>query len=129
MTDIQLNTIIATYGAVLASLGFILSVILGIYEIRRDRASLKISIANCTFIYHDNKISEPFLAVKAVNSGKGTIVLNTFGFLMKDGSKQVIISPYILDLPFKLEERRSCEAGYAIRWLFFLLWSNKLSNY
>lgn len=116
MTDIQLTTIIATYGAILATLGFILSLILGVHEIRKDRAQIKLSIDSGTLIFHDNKVSESFLLVKAVNSGKGKVILNSFGFIMKDGSSQVIIEPYILELPHELEERRSCVAGYAVRW-------------
>jgi hypothetical protein len=116
MNDIQLTTIIATYGAIIATLSLTLSLLLGIYEIRRDKALIKVSIDYGTLMFHDNELSEPFLLVNVINTGKGKVVLNSFGFLMKDDSRQVITSPYILNLPHELEERRSCVAGYSVRW-------------
>jgi hypothetical protein len=39
-----------------------------------------------------------------------------FGFIQKDGVRQIIFNPYLLELPYKLNERRKCVGYYTVRW-------------
>jgi len=115
-TQAYVTTVIAVYGAVVATLGFVLSIVLGIHELRRERPRVRVTL-DTGHLANIGKInSEPLILVEAVNTGKGDVLLENFGFLLKGGSKQVIIRPYMIELPFNLEERRRLTAYYACRW-------------
>ena len=63
--------IIAIYGALLATLSFILSVILGIHEISKLRPKLRVKASHARITYSDNKTSELLISIEAVNIGTG----------------------------------------------------------
>ena len=116
---------IAIYGAVLATLGFILSVILAIHEIAKQRPKIKVIARNARINYDNGKSSELLISIEAVNTGSGSLVLTGVGWVLKDKSKLQILKPYLLELPIKLDERRKCCAYVPCREGFRELKNNK----
>jgi hypothetical protein len=111
-----ITTIIAVYGAVLATIGFALSLFLGINELRRHQPRVRVTVSIGNLINPGVSHSEPLILVEAINTGQGTVVLEMFGFLLRDKSKQVILQPYWIQLPHALQERKRLTAFYACRW-------------
>lgn len=107
---------VAIYGAILGTLGFILSVILAVIEFRRDRPKLKVR-AEKGFLVDDNgETSEPVIILSATNLGNIPILIQGVGWLFDNGERLYILEPYLLKLPVNLGEQRSCKAYYACRW-------------
>lgn len=103
------TTAIAIYGAILAS-------VLAILEIKRRQPRIRVKASLGVLWSDDGKPSEPFIIIEAVNLGQGPVTFDNFGWLNRDGSKQVILKPYLLEFPFTLDERKRCNAYYACRW-------------
>lgn len=111
-----ITLVIAIYGAILATLGFILSVILAIHELTKQHAKLRVKASHARIHYSDNKWSELLISIEAMNTGSGSILLTGVGWILEDGSKIQIGKPYLLDLPVKLDERGRCSAYVTCRW-------------
>ena len=99
---------IAIYGAFLATLSFILSIILAIIEVRRHLPLVIVSVNQGVITDAIGKTSEPLIIMKAINRGSGSISLTGVGWYLRDGSKKQFMTPYLLQLPYLLPERRSC---------------------
>ena len=92
-TQAFVTTIIAVYGAVLGTISLITSVVLGIIEIKRYKPKLKVAVSYGVITDGRGHSSEPLMLIKALNIGHGKIVLQTFGFLLKDKSTQIMMKP------------------------------------
>lgn len=110
------TSLLAMYGAVISTVSLLIALFLGLIEYRRERVHVKVEIDRGSVGFGDGLWSEPFILVKAVNSGKGGVKLNSFGFLLEGGRKHQLINLYTLELPAMLEERSSLTAYYAVRW-------------
>jgi len=115
-TSLVITTVIAVYGAIIATLSLIGSVVLGIIELRRTRPRLKVEARRATLMDGLDEPSEPFISVEAINVGKGSVRISSFGFYLRDKSKMHIIKPYLLDLPADVPEQRKVTTFYACRW-------------
>ena len=113
----EITTIIAVYGAVLATLGFILSLILGINEIRKGKPKLEVKLRHATLYSPDYKPSEPLLSAEILNKGSLPVVLSSCGWLNKDNTKSVFLNPYHTKLPHTLKPGRSVSFYLAVRWI------------
>jgi hypothetical protein len=105
-----ITAIVAIYGAVL-------STIIAINELRKNRPKVKVSASIGRLYSSDGQPSEPVILIEAINIGTGVVALNGVGWLGKDGFKQHIIAPYPPRvLPVDLQERKLCTTAFACRW-------------
>jgi hypothetical protein len=114
--SLVITTAIAVYGALIATLSLAASIVLGVNELKRHRARLKVVARRAILIDGFDKPSEPFISVEAINVGSGSIRISSFGFYLRDKSKLHIINPYLLNLPIDVDERRKVSTYYAFRW-------------
>lgn len=114
-TNGLLTTIIAIYGAILATLSLILSIILAIIEVRRHMAQVVVSAKHGYITDNFGKSSEPVIIITAINKGNGSISITGVGWFLKDGGKKQFLQPYNLQLPYVLQERRSCSTVFPCR--------------
>ena len=113
----DLTTAIAVYGAVLATLGFGLSIWLGIAELRRYRPRVKIT-ASVGNLFDRNLVgSEQMILVEALNIGGGPLTITGVGWLLDNGRKAQFIRPYKLSFPVVLLERKKLTFYFPCRWL------------
>jgi hypothetical protein len=145
-SDMEIITIIiATYGAILATMGFILSLILGINEIRKENPKVIVKINAGVFIDHDGASSEQLIIFEAYNKGVIPVIITGCGWWGKDGKKYQILKPLLLNLPQQLTSRRKIATYYPCRWFnefkdnenvigfYFIneegnIWKTKISN-
>ncbi len=111
-----ITIIIAVYGAVLATLGFVLSIVLGINELRKERPKIKVKSFFGSLIDSDGKSSETLILFEAHNTSLVPIIITACGWLGEKGMKYQFIKPYLLELPKQLKSRRKVTAYYACRW-------------
>lgn len=101
---------------VVAVLGLVLSVILGVIEIRRYSGRVKVKILQGHFYDRPEEYSEQVIVIRAENIGYGATYIRIGGWLRKDGSSLAIMNPINIVFPIKLEERRSISIYYPCRW-------------
>jgi hypothetical protein len=101
---------------VIAVLGFILSVILGVIEIKRYRGRVRVKILLGHFFDLQQGNSEQITEIQAANIGYGTTYIDGGGWLKRDGSSIAILSPINLEFPKKVEERQSISIFYPCKW-------------
>lgn len=111
-----ITIIIAVYGAVLATLGFVLSIVLGVNELRKERPKIKVKSSFGSLIDSDGKSSELLILFEAHNTSLVPIIITGCGWLGERGKKYQFIKPYLLELPMRLTSRRKVTAYYACRW-------------
>lgn len=112
----EVTIAIAVYGAVLATLGFVLSVILGINELNKNNPRIRISLGNSQLIDPNYNPSEPLIGVNVVNRGISPVIISSCGWLRKDKSKEVLLNLYRVKFPYKLEPGRRLDLFMAVRW-------------
>jgi len=101
--SLNLTLIIAIYGASLSTI----ITITKIYYILKDKAKIKVT-AKFGFITGLPEMSENLLIITAINKGRRSVTLSSFGIRTKD--KQNIINPHRTNLPFELEGGKAhCE--------------------
>lgn len=113
----DLTTAIAVYGAVLATLGFGLSLWLGIAELRRYRPRIKVTVSEGRLIDGNGVSSEHMILVQALNTGGGSLTITGVGWLLDDGDRLQCIKPYMLSFPVELRERKKLTFYFPSRWL------------
>jgi len=112
-----LTTVLAVYGSVLATLGFGLSLWLGIQEISRHKPRLRIVPGQGRLIDGNGRNSESMVLIKAINIGGGSLTITGVGWLLEDKHRVQIIRPYMIQLPAELRERKTLTFYFASRWL------------
>jgi hypothetical protein len=112
----ELTTIIAAYGAILATLGFALSLMLGINEIKKQKPKVKVKFSLGRLIDADGTNSEILILIEAHNTRTLPVIITGFGFLEKKGNKTPLLNPYLFRLPLALNSHRKVTAYYACRW-------------
>jgi hypothetical protein len=100
---------------VVAVLGLILSLILGVIEIKRYSGRVKVKLTLGHFYDLPDQYSEQVIEIRAMNIGYGTMYISGGGWLQKDGSEIAITKPINLVFPAKLEERRSISIYFPCR--------------
>ncbi len=103
----EITTVVAVYGAVIATISLAASIWLGIVELNRHRSNISIHLGQGV-IQNEFGPSESFITIDAVNTGSGSIIITYVGWITSDKKKLTYLKPYLLDLPFKLEEKRKC---------------------
>jgi hypothetical protein len=100
--------LIAVYGALLGTIGTILSIVLAIREFRKDKRSVRVE---CNMSLGPTSTGEvlQFVSINAVNTGHRPVEVTTAGLLLNDGN--LMIQPQsimgALPLPKKLEDGES----------------------
>lgn len=129
-SDIGIITIIiATYGAVLATMGFILSLILGINELRKENPKVIVKISGGVFIDKDGASSEQLIIFEAYNKGFIPIMIMGCGWCGEEGKKYQILKPLLLNLPQQLTSRRKITTYYAFRWFNEFKYKDKVIGF
>jgi len=113
-TQFWVTTLVATCGATLATLSFILSVWLGIIEVNRLKSKVQMRPSQGC-LYANGKASESFVPIDAVNTGRGSVVLTGVGWILSNRKKLYYTNCYNLNLPFQLDERRACRFSLPAR--------------
>jgi len=123
-----LTTIIAVYGAILATLSFIASIWLGVVELNRHKQKVSVQATDMIARLYDElgAPSESFIGIKAINVGEGPINIVGVGWLLSDNSFIQILNPYMLTLPTVLKERSSITFLFACRWLREMKYKDKI---
>jgi hypothetical protein len=111
-----ITTIIAIYGAFLATVSFILSLILGISKLRKEYPKVKVKFSFGTIIDQDGKKSESLILFDAHNKREVPVIITGCGWLAQKGYKFQFINLYLLNLPQQLDAHRKITAYYACRW-------------
>lgn len=107
--EVLIPSLLALYGA-------ILSTILAIHELRKNRPMLKVTASFGYFYDVSGKPSESVILIKAVNVGFGKMPLVACGFLKVDNSTYQLLKPYPPSiLPLDLEERKACTVGFSCK--------------
>ena len=103
----EITTVVAVYGAVIATISLAASIWLGIVELNRHKSNINIHLGQGV-IQNELGPSESFIAIDAVNTGSGSIIVTSVGWITSDKKKLAYLKPYLLDLPFELKEKRKC---------------------
>jgi len=98
------TVLIASYGACIATISLLISIVLTIFEIRRHQPSVKVSARHGRIIDQTRGHSEPLIFMEAINVGSGSITISGVGWLLSDGGKLAFTSPQEISLPIELEE-------------------------
>lgn len=99
--EISANTV-AWYGAILATVGFIL----GLLNYLRDNAKIKVEVSEGWLTLGDS-LSDDQIIIKAINTGRRTITLNNVGFILRGGGSIIIPHPENITFPYELREGKS----------------------
>jgi len=113
----NLTTAIAIYGATLATLGFLLSLWLGIIELRRNRPCVRVTASGGSLIDGNGVSSEYMILIEALNIGHGPLIITGVGWLLDNRRKLQYIKPYMLSFPVELLERKKITFSFPSRWL------------
>jgi hypothetical protein len=122
----EFTTILATYGAILATLSFGLSLILGIKELRKSRPKIHIKVSFGRYIDRDGENSESLIIIDAHNQGLVPVILTGYGWLNNDKTMSHIVKPYLAEFPYNLAQRRVAQVYYACRWFKELKGNEKI---
>ncbi len=113
----DITTAIAVYGAIIATLAFGLSLLLGIAELRRYRLRIKVTVSEGSMIDANGVAIEHLILVEALNIGSGKPTITGAGWLLDNRSKIQIIRSYFLIFPAELLERKKITIYFPCRWL------------
>ena len=116
-SQLAITTAVAVYGALVATFSLAASIWLGIAELNRHKPRLKVAPNTGVLVDAMERNSEPLILVEAINTGAGKLRITGVGFTLTKGRKHQFIRPYLLTVPFDLEERRKATLYYACRWL------------
>ena len=98
------TVLIASYGAIIATVSLIISIILAIFELRRHRPRVKVTASHGIILDQIKGSSEPLIFMEAINIGSGTITISGVGWLLSNGGKLAFTAPQEMTLPTELEE-------------------------
>ncbi len=121
-----ITIIIAVYGAVLATMGFGLSLVLGINELQKQLPKIKVKLTSGSLIDRDGKSSEPLIIFEAYNNRQFSVEITGCGWLALNRERYQFIKPYLLKLPYTLEPHRKIETYFCCRWFRDLPYKEKI---
>lgn len=96
---------VAWYGAIVATISVIASIILGMITLLRDRASIKIKISHGFLVYSPSLSEDLYIFIEAINKGRRPVTLTSLGFKLKNGNN--IVFTKSRELPKELTEGKS----------------------
>ena len=73
----EITTVVAVYGAVIATISLAASIWLGIVELNRHKSNISIHLGQGV-IQNELGPSESFIAIDAVNTGSGSIIITSW---------------------------------------------------
>jgi hypothetical protein len=104
-----INMVVAIYGAVVATASFVIAVMLGIIEYRRNQPQVKVRLDTLQLFdtnpRYTNKVLPKFLLITIANRGVRPVTIESFSFL--DKSKHIWAIPISVELPVKIEDGES----------------------
>jgi len=107
-TDL-VNMIVAIYGAVCGTAGFVIALILGVIEYRRNQPQVKLRLDTLQFFNTSprsrNNTLPQYLAVNVSNIGTRPVIITSFSLL--DKQRHILMIPDLIEPPFKLEDGES----------------------
>jgi hypothetical protein len=116
MDKANLNEIALVVTTCIAVYGAIVSTVLAIHELLKNKPRLKVTVRQGEFYDRSDRPSEPVIVIEAVNKGAGKIALTHYGFSYRNGEKQIVTRPFPAKiLPTDLDERKKCAVGYPCR--------------
>jgi len=123
-----ITIIIAVYGAVLATLGFGLSLVLGVNELQKQLPKIKVKLTSGSLIDRDGKSIEPLIIFEAYNNSQFAVEITGCGWLALNRERYQFIKPYLLKLPYTLEPHRKIETYFCCRWFRDLPYKEKING-
>ncbi|MCW5877670.1 MAG: hypothetical protein KIS80_02230 [Anaerolineales bacterium] len=111
----EVTIYIAVYGAIVATLSFVLSLVLGVHKLNQNKPKIRMSFDVARLTSPSGKQSEPLINVKIVNKGSAKVIVNSCGWLRKDKSNAFVLNPYRVDFPCTLEPGNSLSIRLPIR--------------
>jgi hypothetical protein len=87
---------IAVYAAIIASVSLVLSIVLGVHELRKNKPKIKVKVSAGYLIDGDGKPSERMIIFEGLNSGLIDVILTGCGWLAKNGTKYQPEKPHLL---------------------------------
>lgn len=128
-TNEVITILVAGYGAIIATLSFILSIVLGVNELKKNKANMKVSISGGSLVDSDYSQSESMIIVTGLNRGQTKIIITGCGWLTDDNHKYQILKPLMLSFPYVVDPHRKIEAYFACRWFQNLAYKDKIVGY
>jgi len=96
---------VAWYGAIVATISVVASIVLGMITLLRDRASIKIEISHGFLLYGPSPSENLYIFIEASNKGRRPVTLTSVGFKLKNGHN--IVFTKSRELPKELTEGKS----------------------
>jgi hypothetical protein len=127
-----INMIVAIYGAIVATAGFFIAMILGIIEYRRNQPQVKVRLAPFQIWSRSrNNSAEKYLSIIVANLGTRPITVTSFNFLSKQ--RHILVLPDYLVEPFKLNDGESHDIlipidSLADKGLLNMLWKVRVTD-
>lgn len=105
------------YSPIVATLAFGLSLLLAIYEIRKNKPRVKIKISYGTLMNFNNESSESLFVFDIHNVGHIPVTISSCGWFHPDNTRSQWLIPYNLRLPYEIAPHKITDAYFAKRWL------------
>ena len=96
---------VAWYGAIVATA----SALIAFFNYLSERRKIKVTISHGFLVYGRGLEDRLRVFINAANIGKRPVTVNTVGFRLKNGNDIVLMETPSLQLPFTIEEGRSCQ--------------------
>ncbi|MCX6083085.1 MAG: hypothetical protein NTW32_26450 [Chloroflexi bacterium] len=117
-TDL-VNMIVAIYGAICGTAGFVIALILGVIEFRRNQPQVKLRLDTLQFLDMNprsrNKAIPKYLAINVSNLGTRPVNITSFSIL--DKQRHILMIPDLIESPFKLEDGESHDIKIPVEML------------
>ena len=105
-----INMIVAIYGAIVATASFVIAVILGVIEYKRNQPQVKVrldtlQLFNTNPRSRNNSLPKYYISINVSNHGTRPTTITSFNFLNKQ--RHILAIPDFIEPPFKLEDGES----------------------
>ena len=104
-----ITTVIAIYGASIATISMAASIWLGVLELKKKRPKISIMIGERILFSESIGASEPVMLAQAMNVGLGSQKIVSVQLQLSNKTPLTFLGSYKLKLPFELDENRSCD--------------------
>jgi hypothetical protein len=100
---------VAWYGAIVGTISFITTFILGLLSYLRDRGKIKVKLSEGFLIPSIYLGDKTQIFVEAINTGRRPVTLVGVGFTLSNGKSLVIPKPINISFPYELCEGKATQ--------------------